>query len=99
MTADSGEQGIETARSKPNLIFSTTGWRASGIETLQHLRTAAPFHGYSDDRFRNQPNVSGNETRSLRLRVEALRSEEAQRVVSKALKAEKIRSARESYAC
>ena len=44
MTADSGEQGIETARSKkPNLIFLDNRMEGiSGIETLQHLRTAAP---------------------------------------------------------
>ena len=44
MTADSGEQVIETARSKkPNLIFLDNRMEGiSGIETLQHLRTAAP---------------------------------------------------------
>ena len=44
ITADSGEQGIETARDKkPNLIFLDNRMEGiSGIETLQHLRTAAP---------------------------------------------------------
>lgn len=44
ITSDSGEQGIETAREKqPNLIFLDNRMEGiSGIETLQHLRTAAP---------------------------------------------------------
>jgi two-component system nitrogen regulation response regulator GlnG len=44
ITADSGEQGIKTARDKkPNLIFLDNRMEGiSGIETLQHLRTAAP---------------------------------------------------------
>ena len=44
ITADSGDQGIETARDKkPNLIFLDNRMEGiSGIETLQHLRTAAP---------------------------------------------------------
>ena len=44
ISADSGEKGIETAREKnPNLIFLDNRMEGiSGIETLQHLRTAAP---------------------------------------------------------
>jgi DNA-binding NtrC family response regulator len=44
ISADSGEKGIETARKKnPNLIFLDNRMGGiSGIETLQHLRTAAP---------------------------------------------------------
>ena len=44
ISADSGEKGIETAKSeKPNLIFLDNRMGGiSGIETLQHLRTAAP---------------------------------------------------------
>lgn len=44
LTADSGEQGIEVAQEKkPNLIFLDHRMGGiSGIETLQHLRTAAP---------------------------------------------------------
>lgn len=44
LTADSGEKGIETARQEnPNLIFLDNRMGGiSGIETLQHLRTAAP---------------------------------------------------------
>jgi DNA-binding NtrC family response regulator len=44
ITADSGEQGIEIARKQsPNLIFLDNRMGGiSGIETLQHLRTAAP---------------------------------------------------------
>ena len=44
ISADSGEKGIETAREKsPNLIFLDNRMGGiSGIETLQHLRTAAP---------------------------------------------------------
>ncbi len=44
LTADSGEQGIEVAEKKnPNLIFLDNRMGGiSGIETLQHLRTAAP---------------------------------------------------------
>lgn len=44
ISADSGEKGIETARDKkPNLIFLDNRMEGiSGIETLQHLRTAAP---------------------------------------------------------
>ena len=42
--ADSGETGFETAKSKkPTLIFLDNRMGGiSGIETLQHLRTAAP---------------------------------------------------------
>jgi len=42
--ADSGEEGIKTARKEnPNLIFLDNRMGGiSGIETLQHLRTAAP---------------------------------------------------------
>ena len=44
LAADSGEQGIEVAREQsPNLIFLDNRMGGiSGIETLQHLRTAAP---------------------------------------------------------
>ena len=44
ITADSGEQGVEVAeKNKPNLIFLDNRMGGiSGIETLQHLRTAAP---------------------------------------------------------
>jgi DNA-binding NtrC family response regulator len=44
ISANSGEKGIETAREKnPNLIFLDNRMEGiSGIETLQHLRTAAP---------------------------------------------------------
>ena len=44
LSADSGEKGIETARQEnPNLIFLDNRMDGiSGIETLQHLRTAAP---------------------------------------------------------
>ena len=44
ISADSGEKGIETAKEKnPNLIFLDNRMEGiSGIETLQHLRTAAP---------------------------------------------------------
>jgi len=44
ITADSGEKGIETAKAeKPTLIFLDNRMGGiSGIETLQHLRTAAP---------------------------------------------------------
>ena len=44
ISADSGEKGIETAKSeKPTLIFLDNRMGGiSGIETLQHLRTAAP---------------------------------------------------------
>jgi len=44
ISADSGEKGIETAKlEKPTLIFLDNRMGGiSGIETLQHLRTAAP---------------------------------------------------------
>ena len=44
ITADSGENGVEMAeKNKPNLIFLDNRMGGmSGIETLQHLRTAAP---------------------------------------------------------
>ena len=44
LTADSGEEGVEVAeKQKPNLIFLDNRMGGiSGIETLQHLRTAAP---------------------------------------------------------
>ena len=44
ISADSGEKGIETAKTeKPTLIFLDNRMGGiSGIETLQHLRTAAP---------------------------------------------------------
>ena len=44
ISADSGEKGIETAKAeKPTLIFLDNRMGGiSGIETLQHLRTAAP---------------------------------------------------------
>lgn len=44
ISAESGEKGIETAKEKnPNLIFLDNRMEGiSGIETLQHLRTAAP---------------------------------------------------------
>lgn len=44
ISADSGEKGIETAMAeKPTLIFLDNRMGGiSGIETLQHLRTAAP---------------------------------------------------------
>lgn len=44
LTADSGEQGVEVAeKNNPNLIFLDNRMGGiSGIETLQHLRTAAP---------------------------------------------------------
>jgi two-component system nitrogen regulation response regulator GlnG len=44
ISADSGEKGIETAKDKkPTLIFLDNRMGGiSGIETLQHLRTAAP---------------------------------------------------------
>ena len=44
VAADSGEQGIQTAKElKPTLIFLDNRMGGiSGIETLQHLRTAAP---------------------------------------------------------
>jgi len=44
ISADSGERGIETAKlEKPTLIFLDNRMGGiSGIETLQHLRTAAP---------------------------------------------------------
>jgi DNA-binding NtrC family response regulator len=44
ITADSGEQGVEVAeKQKPQLIFLDNRMGGiSGIETLQHLRTAAP---------------------------------------------------------
>ncbi len=44
ITADSGEQGVEVAeKNNPNLIFLDNRMGGiSGIETLQHLRTAAP---------------------------------------------------------
>ena len=44
ISADSGEQGIETAKAeKPTLIFLDNRMGGiSGIETLQHLRTASP---------------------------------------------------------
>ena len=44
ITADSGEEGIETAKThNPTLIFLDNRMGGiSGIETLQHLRTAAP---------------------------------------------------------
>ena len=44
ISADSGEKGIETAKSeKPTLIFLDNRMGGmSGIETLQHLRTTAP---------------------------------------------------------
>ena len=44
ISADSGEQGVETAKKeKANLIFLDNRMNGmSGIETLQHLRTAAP---------------------------------------------------------
>lgn len=44
ITADSGESGVEMAeKNKPNLIFLDNRMGGmSGIETLQHLRTAAP---------------------------------------------------------
>ncbi len=44
ITADSGEQGVEIAQQKkPDLIFLDNRMGGmSGIETLQHLRTAAP---------------------------------------------------------
>jgi two-component system nitrogen regulation response regulator GlnG len=44
ISADSGEQGIETAKEEnPTIIFLDNRMGGiSGIETLQHLRTAAP---------------------------------------------------------
>lgn len=44
LTAASGEEGVEVAeRKKPNIIFLDNRMDGmSGIETLQHLRTAAP---------------------------------------------------------
>ena len=44
ISADSGEKGIEVAsKENPNLIFLDNRMGGiSGIETLQHLRTAAP---------------------------------------------------------
>ena len=44
ITADSGEQGIEVAeKNNPDLIFLDNRMGGiSGIETLQHLRTASP---------------------------------------------------------
>ena len=44
VASDSGEQGIQTAKEiKPSLIFLDNRMGGiSGIETLQHLRTAAP---------------------------------------------------------
>ena len=44
ITADSGEEGIETAKKEgPDLIFLDNRMEGiSGIETLQHLRTSAP---------------------------------------------------------
>ena len=44
LSADSGETGIEQAKKeKPNLIFLDNRMGGiSGIETLQHLRTASP---------------------------------------------------------
>ena len=44
ISADSGENGIEKAKQiKPNLIFLDNRMEGiSGIETLQHLRTASP---------------------------------------------------------
>ena len=43
MTADSGEHGIEKAKESPqSYIFDNWMGGISGIETLQHLRTAAP---------------------------------------------------------
>ena len=44
ITADSGEQGVEVAeKENPQLIFLDNRMEGmSGIETLQHLRTAAP---------------------------------------------------------
>ena len=44
LTADSGEHGVEVAeKNHPNLIFLDNRMGGiSGIETLQHLRTAAP---------------------------------------------------------
>ena len=44
LTADSGEEGVEVAEKKnPQIIFLDNRMNGmSGIETLQHLRTAAP---------------------------------------------------------
>ena len=43
MTADSGSRGSKRLSKKPNLIFLDNRMEGiSGIETLQHLRTAAP---------------------------------------------------------
>ena len=99
ITADSGEQGIETARAqKPNLIFLDNRMEGiSGIETLQHLRTAAP----------SSMVILMTAFGTSQTAIEAMKhgafdyvlkpfDPKAQRAGLEGLKAEKIRSARES---
>ena len=55
ISSDSGEKGIETAKTEqPTLIFLDNRMGGiSGIETLQHLRTASSIISYFNDSLRH----------------------------------------------